>query len=111
MSSYNPTSHLFSSPNSGGHSGGMNSLTTNNQTSRRRIKADSDNEMLRELCKVICECLFRSRFVSKNNNGGTNSVGMIPGEKIKKTKWFGIVSDKVPEVEKLMSKFSLVLQM
>ena len=76
-------------------------------SSRRRARADSENDVLRELVKVVCECLYRTRSgpprttafstaaaVGNNNN---NNVGN--NEKQRKTKWFGIVSDRVQEVE------------
>jgi len=75
---------------------------------RRRLKPDSDNEMLRELVKTLCECLFRSRSPPR-----TSTTSGIPSQspslasqdnRPKKTKWFGIVSDRVPEVDALMGK-------
>ena len=70
-------------------------------SSRRRARADSENDVLRELVKVVCECLYRTRSgpprTTASSTGNNNNVGN--NEKQRKTKWFGIVSDRVQEVE------------
>ena len=59
---------------------------------KRKPKTDSDNEMLKEVVRVVCESIMRSRTVVPTN------------DKAKKSKWFNILSERIPQIEAIMSK-------